>query len=177
MRLCEIKNEQDDGVIQSHPDIQTARFIQHLTPIKKNLYNFILKSMNFSSDADDIYQETLLKSYRYFHTFDSNRNFKTWLFTIAHNQIKDYFKNNRVFIPLEEIQGRVAETCDAFPDEVRDIYRAAATLNPRQREVFFLYYYNEFKVTEIVDITGLTRFNVKFILHRARLAIKKMMEI
>ncbi|HLP57249.1 MAG TPA: sigma factor-like helix-turn-helix DNA-binding protein, partial [Candidatus Deferrimicrobium sp.] len=68
-------------------------------------------------------------------------------------------------------------TSGPFPDDVRDIYRAAANLKPRQREVFFLYYYNEFQISEIVDITGLTKVNIKFILHRARVAIKEMMEI
>lgn len=177
MRLCETNNAQNVLEVQSQPNMQTACFLEHLTPVKKNLYNFILKSLNFSHDADDVFQETLLKGFRYFHTFDPARNFKTWLFTIAHNLIKDYFKSNRIFISLEEMQNRAIETGETYPDDVRDIYRVAATLNPRQREVFFLYYYNEFKIAEIVAITGLTKVNVKFILHRARLAIKKMMEI
>ncbi len=65
----------------------------------------------------------------------------------------------------------------AVSQEVREIYAAAAHLKPRQREVFFLYYYNEFNILEIVEITGLTRPNIKFILHQARSAVKKVLEV
>lgn len=185
MKLQPVSSDREAGVLTLHPDRpdmpgkQNEGFLQYLTPIKKHLYNFILKSLNFSHDADDIFQETLLKGFRYFHTFDRDRDFKTWLFTIAHNLVKDYFKNNRTLVLLEDVEqlALTPGTSGPFPDDVRDIYRAAANLKPRQREVFFLYYYNEFKISEIVDITGLTKVNIKFILHRARVAIKEMMEI
>ena len=52
----------------------------------------------------------------------------------------------------------------------------AGTLKPRQREVFFLYYYNGFNISEIAAITGLTEVNIKFILYQARKAVKVIME-
>lgn len=161
---------------QAQPNGAAERFLQDLEPVKKHLYNFISKSLNFSHETDDIYQETLLKAFRYFHSFDPDRSFKTWLFTIAHNLVKDYFKSGRSPVLLEDVDGFAVEVDVSIANDVRDIYRAAAALTPRHREVFFLYYYNEFKIPEIVDITGLTKVNVKFILHRARKTIKEMME-
>ena len=152
-------------------------FLDYLLPVKKRLYNFILKASNFSPEADDIFQDTLLKAFRYFYSFDRRKNFKTWIFTIAHNLLKDVFREKQLGhwpLSLAEV-GEI--TADAVSNEVREIYTTAAALKPRPREVFFLYYYNEFTIPEIVEITGLTRPNIKFILHQARKAIKKVMEV
>jgi RNA polymerase sigma-70 factor, ECF subfamily len=152
-------------------------FISFLEPVKKPLYNFIRKTMNFSPDSDDIFQEALLKGFRYFYSFDRNKSFKTWLFTIAHNLMKDSFAflNTRP-VSLEET-GDIGGEWNSVSEDVREIYIIAGRLESRRREIFFLYYYNEFKISEISDITGLSRANVKFILHQARNEIKKQLEV
>jgi RNA polymerase sigma-70 factor (ECF subfamily) len=152
-------------------------FLAYLLPVKKHLYNFVQKASNFSSEADDIFQDTLLKAFRYFHSFDRRKNFKTWIFTIAHNLLKDVFREKQLRhwpLSLEEV-GEI--TADAVSNDVYEIYTTAAALKPRHREVFFLYYYNEFTISEIIEITGLTRPNIKFMLHQARKAIKKVIEV
>ena len=156
-------------------------FLTYLLPVKKHLYNFIRKALNFSAEADDIFQETLLKGFRYFYSFDRRKNFKTWLFTIAHNLLKDAHRERNLPhwpVPLAE-EGEILLESDQ-PDistQVREIYAEVARLKPRQRDVFYLYYYNEFDIAEIAEITGLTRVNIKFILHQARSTIKKILEV
>ena len=153
-------------------------FLEALMPLKTQLYNFIRKAMNFHPDADDVFQETLLKGFRYLHSFNRERSFKTWIFTIAHNNVKDRFKPTHYTEQLlaEEMEQLAVEE-PGFNQEVREIYIAAGSLKARQREVFFLYYYNEFTVMEIAGITRLSRANVKFILHQARNVIKKIVEV
>ncbi|UCH94261.1 MAG: RNA polymerase sigma factor [Candidatus Aminicenantes bacterium] len=169
------------AALSTTPAEDRDTFLRYVLPVKKPLYNFVRKALNFSPDTDDIFQETLLKGFRYFHSFDHRKNFKTWIFTIAHNLLKDAFqeKKRRLWpMPLEEVEEiAVDDSQTNTPHEVQEIYAAAAQLKPRQREVFFLYYYNEFSVSEITEITGLTRTNVKFMLHQARKAIKKAMEV
>jgi RNA polymerase sigma-70 factor (ECF subfamily) len=158
-------------------------FLTYLLPIKKQLYNFVQKASNFSPDADDLFQETLLKGFRYFHSFDHGRKFKTWIFTIAHNLMKDAFREKQLrhwAVPLEAAEDITAvdyPVSAALSADVREIYAVVAHLKPRQREVFFLYYYNEFNISEIAAITGLSRANIKFILHQARKTIKKILEV
>lgn len=158
------------------PACKRALYIELLNPIKKMLYNFIFKSMNFNQDSDDIYQEALLKGFKYFYSYNPEKNFKSWLFTIANNLIKDYYRNNKSNLPLEPnlMSDREGQTLSL---KVIDIHHAVGELKPHHRRVFFLFYYSEFKITEISAITGLSQSNIKFILAQSRKRLRKFLEV
>jgi RNA polymerase sigma factor (sigma-70 family) len=142
-------------------------------PHRQKLYNFIYKSLSFSAEADDVYQETLLRGLKYIRSFNEKKNFCNWLFAIAHNEVKKHFKHSlsRVFIPLAE----------SLPDQegspraalVREVYLFAEGLKPRHMEIFFLFSDSGFSIAEISHITGVRGGNVKFILNRARKVLRE----
>lgn len=150
-------------------------FLARLSPHKEKLYNFILKSANFSPDADDLYQDTILKAFRYYKSFNRKKSFKPWVFAIANNVLRDYFRDRHPVLQLNRLDIPDGTDLRAKQD-IGEIYRLAGLLKPRQRQMFFLYYYNDFTVSEISKITGLSLFNVKFILSQSRKAIKKRLE-
>lgn len=158
------------------PGLNRARYIELVNPIKKMLYNFIFKSMNFNQDSDDIYQEALLKGFKYLYSYNPEKNFKSWLFTIANNLIKDYYRKNRSNLPLESNQIIDGED-QTLSLKVIDIHHAVGELKPHHRRIFFLFYYSEFKITEISTITGLSQSNIKFILAQSRKRLKKFLEV
>ena len=152
-----------------------AFFWEKLEPVKSRLYNFIRKTLNFSSDADDVYQETILHAYKYVQTYQDGRDFGVWLFGIAQNEIKKYYKKNpRITISLDS--ERLAFQ-DPSPEKhvINEVYRFAEQLKPRQREVFFLFYDQGFTIPEIARITGLGKGNIKFILNRTRQILRSVM--
>jgi RNA polymerase sigma-70 factor (ECF subfamily) len=161
--------------------VSAASFRGMLEPVKKNLYNFIFKALNFSEDADDVFQETVLRALKYINSFKSNSSFKTWIFTIAHNEIKGYYKKNNdksKIVPGAQWGENFAEDIAANNDcaekeLIKNIYEIAAGLKPKQRKVFFLFYENKFSIKEISGITGLKEGNIKFILNRCRRIIKE----
>ncbi len=164
------------ALIAESDQLKEDLFLSCLQPVKHHLYNFIRKSLSFSAQGDDLFQESLLKAFRYFSSYDRRRSFKTWIFTIAHNLIKDFFQKNQAMASYEEIPEATLDDC-VDVQQVKEIYQIANHLKPKQRQVFFLYYDSEFKVAEIARITGLSRANIKFILHQARLAIRKTLEV
>ncbi len=150
-------------------------FWEYLAPVKHRIYNFILKSLGFSQDADDVYQNTVLHAFQYFRTFKKDKDFVTWIYSIAGNEIKKHYKK----------ASRTAGSLDAAllpsPDAshthqlAREIYRFANNLGRRQREVFFLFYDSGFTIAEISRITGLREGNIKFILNQARQNLRSIM--
>ena len=152
-----------------------ALFWELLAPVNRKVYNFIRKSLNFSQDADDIFQESVLQAFRYFRTFRRGAKFETWLFSIANNEVRKHFrKASKTAVPLDAVSAAAPDSTrrDSL---VREVYRFAQTLNPRQREVFFLFYDSGFSIGEISEITGLHEGNIKFILNQARTNLKTIM--
>ena len=160
-------------------EIITTEFFQYLlNPIKENLYNFIFKALNFSEDADDVYQETILRAFKYRKSYHRQSPFKTWIFTIAHNEIKRYFnkhKKNQDKVDLEHHADMMDGSDSDNQTLVRDIYEVARQLTPNRRRVFFLFYDQRFSIREISEITGLKQGNIKFILNRSREKIKQQL--
>ena len=157
--------------------ISAETFLQLLQPLKENLYNFIFKSLNFSEDADDVFQETVLRAFKYKSSFNRKNPFKTWLFTIAHNEIKRYFNKKKKMQStniIREAEAVIDAGCERM---VGDIYEVARQLAPNQRRVFFLFYDQRFSIREINEITGLKEGNIKFILNRSREKIKQKLGV
>jgi RNA polymerase sigma-70 factor (ECF subfamily) len=148
-----------------------------LASLEKKLFNFLHKSLGFSEDSADLYQEVVLRAWKYFPSYDRRRDFSTWIFTIAHNEVKKYFNRRREWatVPLALLTNDPAAPA-ADPD-VALVHDAAMRLPARQREVFFLFYYSRFSLAEVAAICGLSQGNVKFILSRGREAVRRALEV
>jgi len=57
------------------------------------IYRYLLRITWRSSDADDLSQETFLRAYRAWEALDAGANVRAWLFTIATNLARNYFRS------------------------------------------------------------------------------------
>lgn len=62
------------------------------------LYGFIYKIIGDESDSLDIVQETFLKAYENLNSFNVNKSFVTWLFTIAKNTTFNHIKAKKRYL-------------------------------------------------------------------------------
>jgi RNA polymerase sigma-70 factor (ECF subfamily) len=152
---------------------KVSRFWDLAEPHEQKLYNYIKKCLAFSPDGDDVFQETLLRGMRYFQSYRDSRCFKTWLFAIAHNEIRRSFGHSRRWDASEAVARLTAKDESVNRVLVHEVYRMAESLKPKHREVFFLFYDSGFSVAEVARITGFRQGNVKFILNRARATLRK----
>ncbi len=73
-----------------------ARFTDLAMPYMSQLYSAALRMTRNSADAEDLVQETYLRAYRGFHTFEEGTNLKAWLYKILTNTyINQYRKQQR----------------------------------------------------------------------------------
>jgi RNA polymerase sigma-70 factor (ECF subfamily) len=159
------------------PD-QAAVFEEFLAPVEKKLYNFVRKASGFSQECGDLFQDVVLRAFKYFSSFDRKRSFSAWIFAIAHNEIKKFYqsrKESEAVASLSDLP--VDPPAAASNPDIEVVYAVARRLPPKEREVFFLYYDDDFSVAEIASITGLSSGYVKFILHEARQSIKQILEV
>ncbi|MCX6575144.1 MAG: RNA polymerase sigma factor [Candidatus Aminicenantes bacterium] len=166
----EMKDKEVVGVSQ-------AAFWGLIEPVKLRLYNFILKSLNFSTDADDVYQETVLHAFQYFASFRKDKDFRAWIFSVAHNEIKSHFRRTREHTAVHNIDSLASPQADETGALIREVFRFAARLKPKEREVFFLYYESGFSIPEIREITGLKEGYIKLLLSQARNNLKEALGV
>jgi RNA polymerase sigma-70 factor (ECF subfamily) len=56
------------------------------------LYRFLCRLLGDRTGADDVFQDTFLQIHLSAETFDSERRFRPWLFTIAANKGRDFLR-------------------------------------------------------------------------------------
>ncbi|MGQ1946447.1 RNA polymerase sigma factor [Geofilum sp. OHC36d9] len=62
------------------------------------LHAFGLKYLKSNTDAEELVQDVFLKIWKNKNKLDKTQNFKSYLFTIAFNQIKDYFTHKLLYL-------------------------------------------------------------------------------
>jgi RNA polymerase sigma-70 factor (ECF subfamily) len=134
-------------------------------------------------DAEDVVQETYLRAWKHFDSFETGTNCRAWLFRIMFNVIKarSGTQAKRLEIPLEEeseIESRPANVVFFDPlkqIEGREILEAATRLSPDHREVLWLVVVEEFSYRETSEILDMPVGTVMSRLHRARRELRKLL--
>lgn len=114
--------------------------------------------------AEDISQQSFLKSYTYLASFDTKKSYKHWLTGIAVNCFRDAVKKEQTYTELETIDEPVYA-----PDlsEEGEFFRLIEPLDPEHRSLFTLRYVYDHSVDEIAQLTQLNAGTVKSKLSRA----------
>jgi RNA polymerase sigma-70 factor, ECF subfamily len=87
---------------------QTAPFEGLALPLLPSLYNLAFWLCRNTTDAEDLVQETFLKALRGFDSFETDTNFKAWIFRILRNTY------------LTSRTGLAAKRTDALEDELNE---------------------------------------------------------
>lgn len=123
--------------------------------------------------AEDVVQETLIKVYQNYPSFNNEASEKTWIMRIAINTCKNYMRTSwfsrvKVGMDLEGISGIKVDENLLEQEVHRQILQEVAQLRHTYKEVILLYYYQEMTIKEIAEILGVKEGNVKVRLQRAR---------
>jgi len=134
-------------------------------------------------ELDDLCQEIFVKAYHDLGKYRGEAPFDHWLSRIAVRTCYDALRKRRREdddIPLENVAAvlRAPEPDDRVaPEQAREIVdRALAKLRPEERMVVTLLELEEKTVREVATLTGWSEGNVKVRAHRARQALKKILE-
>ncbi len=156
------------------------------------LYSAALRMTRNPADAEDVLQETFLKAYRAYHTFQEGTNLKAWLYRILTNtyinryrkaqrrpsevdlgEIEDLYLYRRIGSAETAEASRSAEDAvlDGFVDA--DVKNAVETLPERFRLPVLLADVEGFSYKEIAEILDVPIGTVMSRLHRGRKALQK----
>lgn len=131
-------------------------------------------------DADDVLQNTFIKTWQGLDSFKGDAKLSTWLSRIAINESIDFVRRqkNSLTLSADDVETGVANHLMAdeyFDGDAADamLQEAIAQLPDVQRTVFQLRYYDEMKYSEISHILNTSEGALKASYH---IAVKKISE-
>ena len=139
----------------------------------QSLYWKIRSIVLTHEDADDVLQNTFLKAWKSFPTFQGKAKLSTWLYRIAINEALDFLRHQKT-AALSSADADLSVANRLLADDYFDgdksqavLQEAIATLPDVQRTVFTLRYYDEMKYSEISEILGTSEGALKASYHIA----------
>jgi RNA polymerase sigma-70 factor, ECF subfamily len=74
-----------DSHLEKEASTKQSSFEREALPWMEDVYRFALSLTRDPSEADDLVQETYLRAFRSWHTFQQGSDARRWLFTICRN--------------------------------------------------------------------------------------------
>lgn len=133
------------------------------------IYRIALHNLKNPADADDILQEVCLVLITK-PIPEDEEHLKRWLIRVTINKCRDlsrsYWRRNRE--SLDDYEHIEAQEPPGIPEEVQE-------LPERYRNIIYLYYCEEYTVSEIAEILRMNVNTVKSGLRRAREQLRKLL--
>lgn len=162
-------------------------FEEEIIPHLDAMYNFALRLTSDPSDAEDLVQDTIVKAFRFFSSYEKGTNAKAWLFRILKNSyINNYRKQSKqpnqvdydeVSTFYETIRAERTDTSDLEDKMFReliddDISQALEELPEDFRTVVLLCDVEGFTYEEIANMLDVPIGTIRSRLHRGRNLLK-----
>ncbi len=163
-----------------------AAFVRDVLPLVDQLYRAARRYTRSAADGEDLLQETMVKAYAGFHTFNTGTNLRAWLFRILTNTwISSYRAAQRrpdevLAADVADVWPRVARNqsaelavLEAMGDE--DVMAALQALPEGQRLVVYYADVEGFRYKEIAAILDVPLGTVMSRLHRGRANLRALL--
>ena len=153
---------------------------------RTDLHRYLQRFLGSASAADDVFQETFLQIYLSASTFDVTRTLRPWLYTIASNKARDWYRHHkrRATLSLDKPMGHgeneftlldvVSSTTTDRPgdalsarEESAQVKKVVDALPELHREILLMAYFQRFSYQHIADMLSIPLGTVKSRLHSA----------
>lgn len=128
--------------------------------------------------AQDVLQETFIKTYQNFHQFKQDSQLYTWLYRIATNEALQQLNKMKKMQKTDEdadyyMQNLVSDNAGTDADEIQLLLqRAIQSLPEKQRLVFTMRYYDDLPYEEMSKILDMSVGTLKTNYHYAKQKIE-----
>ncbi len=170
----------DEALMRAIAQRNERAFAELYDRYSPRMYRFFFRMLwQDAGKAEDFTQEIFLKIIEKPHLFDPERNFRTWLYTLATNLCKNEYRRRS----LPETNWEEPDAWDdPMPEKMdkelfeQQLRLSISQLSEAQRQCFVLRYQEEMPVAEIAEIVGCPEGTVKSRLHHALRQVAGQME-
>lgn len=142
-----------------------------------DLFAFLNQFSDEREQVKDWTQRAFVKAFRKLDSFNKDSRFKTWLFSIALNEMRMDKRNEIQFRDLEESGAKlVTEPEPEKPEKWHKAKKAIRQLEPDKRIVFLLSIAEDYSHKDIGGILNIPEGTSRVILHRAKKELNQILE-
>ena len=177
----------DEDLMRLYIEGDRVAFEQIYSRYESYMINFFYRKLwSDRIKAEDFTHDLFTKIIDKPESFDLNRNFKTWLFSVANNMCKNEYKKQEVRknTGYDVPEGVEAKDETILPDKAVDKSNFAAQLkvelgklNEKHREVFMLRHFEGLSLKEIAETLEINAGTVKSRLHHATKALAEKLAV
>jgi RNA polymerase sigma-70 factor (ECF subfamily) len=178
-----MNSEEDNKIIQQILEGNRQDFAFLVNKYKGPVFNLVYRMTERPQEADDLAQEIFLQVYESLNSFETNRKFFPWLYTIALNIIRNHLKSKKL-LPAAKAgshdQSQETEHTndpEALVCRQQESERLAAIIQKLpypQQEAVTLRYYQDLTFEDMADILGISLSAAKMRVYRG---LKKLAEL
>ncbi|MEK7286371.1 MAG: sigma-70 family RNA polymerase sigma factor [Nitrospirota bacterium] len=161
----------------------TEAFSELVEKYQRPIYFTVLRMLSDHEEAADIAQQTFMNAFRSLADFRRDASFKTWLYQIAINLVRNKIKEKMRQPEFEDVEEMdiIADQkmpFDQLDDENRSSRMNAAiqTLPKQQRMTVILRVYEERSYEEIAKILGCAQETARAHFHLGIRALRKVLK-
>jgi len=180
----------DEQLLAQYARGEQPAFAELVRRYEQEMFVFLQRFVADAAAAEDLFQETFIQVHRHARSFDPQRRFRPWVFTIAANKARDHLRaSGRHAMPsLDSTTGGSDETTfvdlmaaptAAPPDalgaaeDIARVQTVLAELPAPYREVLLLSYFHGFAYKQMADMLGVPLGTIKSRLHAGVAAFAK----
>ncbi len=138
---------------------------------KDMIYRTAFTVVKNHEDAEDILQEVFFKYFRLQPAFENESHEKAWFLRVTINEgknfLRSFWKRKRSDFDFEKIIQPQADEHDS------QVLQAVMSLPDKYRIAIYLYYYEEYSIREIANLTSQSETTIAQHLSRGRKKLRK----
>jgi len=169
----------DMELVERAQESDSSAFENLITRHYMTVYRAAYRWCGVKEDAEDITQEVFIKVARKFKTFAGKSSFKTWLYRITVNTVKDFGRKRstrRAYVKAWSAETRETVTNPGEDVDLStgELYAAIARLPSRQQAAALLVWAEGFTHREASQVLECSESTVSAHIFQAREKLKKL---
>ena len=150
----------------------------------EQIYRYIYYRVADHSEAEDLTEMVFLKVWERLPEMTGAsvvRNFRAWLYRVAHNLVVDRHRTHRPSVSLDQAAG--VHAADPAPEDfvqeretAQSLAGAVAQLEPSLQQVILCRFVSQLSHAETAEVMGLNEGHVRVLQHRALKAMRSLLD-
>jgi RNA polymerase sigma-70 factor (ECF subfamily) len=168
----------DEELMMQYQAGSTVAFDTLYEKYRGDVYRFLLRQFD-TATAEELYQDVWMKLIQARDRYQPTARFRTWLYTITHNHIKDHYRKHRVTAVADDndcIDTRAPERIAQDQQILAVLHAGIRRLPDVQREAFLLKEESGLSLDEIAKVMGASKESTKSRLRYAAARLREQLK-